>query len=113
MARPHRTIQRIRLLEEGPRLAHSATDRVSAWEHSLMLEARAAGSVHWLPGKDGPGYGYGRRRPMHGRVSRRQDTMTLRVYAEAYAVLPLPLHSFLRVPPAAWAMLMGDISRDS
>ncbi len=36
VARPHRTI---RLLEAGPRLAHSATDRLSAWEDSLVHEA--------------------------------------------------------------------------
>jgi hypothetical protein len=52
VARPHRTVRRIRLLEAAPRLAHSATDRVSAWEHSLMLEASATGSVQWLPGQD-------------------------------------------------------------
>jgi hypothetical protein len=35
VARPHRTI---RLLEAGPRLAHSAEDRLSAWEDSMVHE---------------------------------------------------------------------------
>ena len=36
VASPLRTIC---LRDAGPRLAHSATDRLCAWEHSLMLEA--------------------------------------------------------------------------
>jgi hypothetical protein len=42
VASPLRTI---RLLEAGPRLAHSAKDRLCAWEHSLMLEATAQQAV--------------------------------------------------------------------
>jgi hypothetical protein len=42
VARPAQTVT---LRPAGPRLAHSATDRLSAWEHSLATEATAQQAV--------------------------------------------------------------------
>jgi hypothetical protein len=50
VARPPRTVT---LLPVGPRFAHSATDRLSAWEYSLATEATSQQAVcHGCGGQD-------------------------------------------------------------
>ena len=105
----------VRLLQVVSRLAHSATDRLSAWEHSLTLEATAQQAV--CPGCLGTDVTPvtvmdGGRRIMATWCSRCQATTTLCVHAADYAVLPFPLRSIPRVPHDAGATLQGAITEE-
>ena len=84
-ARPPRTVI---LLPAGPRLAHLATDRLSAWEYSLATEATAQQAVcHGCGGQDvTPVTAFdGKERSMVTWCVRYQATTTLWVDAAAYA----------------------------
>jgi hypothetical protein len=103
-----RTPRTVRLLPAGSRLAHSTTDRLSAWEHSLALEATAQQAVcQGCLGADVTPVTVmdGGSRCMATWCSRCLTTTTLCVHAAAYAVLPaIPA----RIYPSRAAQLRGN-----
>ena len=105
----------VRLLPAGPRLAHTATDRLSAWEYSLASEATAkqgvcsrclAKDIIPVTSIDGSS------RRMVTWCSRCSATTTLLVRMSAYDEIPLRLEHLPRIPVGSGETLAGAISRD-
>ena len=105
----------VRLLSARPCLAHTATDRLSAWEHSLALEATARQGVcaHCLGRELTPITAIdGGSRSMVTWCSRCSDTTTLLVRVSAYDALPFRLDNIPRVPADSVETLRGGVSKE-
>ena len=105
----------VRLLPAGPCLAHTATDRLSAWEYSLALEATAKQGVcsRCLAKDVTPITSIeGSSRRMVTWCSRCSATTTLLVRKSAYSNLPFRLEHLPRIPVGSGETLAGAISRD-
>jgi hypothetical protein len=105
----------VRLLPAGPCLAHTATDRLSAWEYSLASEATAKQGVcsRCLAKDVTPITSIeGSSRRMVTWCSRCSATTTLLVRKSAYSNLPFRLEHLPRIPVGSGETLAGAISRD-
>ena len=105
----------VKLLPAGPCLAHTATDRLSAWEYSLALEATAKQGVcsRCLAKDVTPITSIeGSSRRMVTWCSRCSATTTLLVRKSAYSNLPFRLEHLPRIPVGSGETLAGAISRD-
>ncbi len=111
-ARPPR---KARILPGRQRLVHTATERLSAWEHSLASEATAKQGVCSLClGKDVTPVTAidGNSRCMVTWCLQCSATTSLLVRVSAYDRLPLQMEHIPRIPADSGETLVGAISRE-
>ena len=105
----------VRLLPVRPCLAHTATDRLSAWEHSLALEATAhQGVCSCCLGREMTPVTVinGGSRSMVTWCSRCSATTTLLVRIRDYETLPFRLGNIPRIPADSMETLGGAVSKE-